>query len=249
MTIGFLSQVSLLPQVRIDTMKAYRKALTLSYDDGVTQDIRLVELLNRYGIKCTFNLNTGIQSEDSFWTMQDVTIRRMNQVEIGDLYRGHEIAVHGLTHENPTGHDAAWLEREYGTDIGNINRLYGEMPVGMAYAYGAYDDTVCDWLLEHGIKYGRTVWESASFDLPKDPIRLRPSCHHNSEALFPMLRRFLTETPPEGECWLFYVWGHSYEFDTCRNWARIEEFLERAAGRPDVFYGTNRECLEYFERI
>lgn len=33
------------------------KAVTFSYDDGVTQDIRLVEILNRYGLKATFNLN------------------------------------------------------------------------------------------------------------------------------------------------------------------------------------------------
>ena len=35
------------------------KALTLSYDDGVEQDIKFVEILNKYGLKCTFNLNSG----------------------------------------------------------------------------------------------------------------------------------------------------------------------------------------------
>lgn len=36
------------------------KAVTFSYDDGTTQDIRLIELLNKYGLKCTFNLNSGL---------------------------------------------------------------------------------------------------------------------------------------------------------------------------------------------
>ena len=36
------------------------KVLTLSYDDGVVQDIRLIEILNKYGIKATFNINTGL---------------------------------------------------------------------------------------------------------------------------------------------------------------------------------------------
>ena len=36
------------------------KAVTFSYDDGVTQDIRLIELLNKYGLKCTFNLNSEL---------------------------------------------------------------------------------------------------------------------------------------------------------------------------------------------
>ena len=227
-------------------MKQYRKALTFSYDDGVSEDIRLVELFNKYGVKCTFNLNTGIQSEDSWWVMQDVQIHRMNQSEIGNLYDGHEIATHGLTHENPTGRDEIWLEEEFGKDIENIKKIYGTTPVGMAYAYGAFDDTVCNYLTAHGIKYGRTVWESHSFALPEDPIRLRPTCHHNDEELFPLLRKFLEEEPEGEENWLFYVWGHSYEFDSCRNWARIEEFVERAAGHEDILYGTNQECLTYF---
>ena len=33
------------------------KAITFSYDDGVTQDVRLIEIFNKYNIKATFNLN------------------------------------------------------------------------------------------------------------------------------------------------------------------------------------------------
>ena len=36
------------------------KAVTFSYDDGVTQDIRLLEILNKYGLKSTFNINSGL---------------------------------------------------------------------------------------------------------------------------------------------------------------------------------------------
>ena len=35
------------------------KVLTLSYDDGVVQDIRFIEILDKYGLKGTFNINTG----------------------------------------------------------------------------------------------------------------------------------------------------------------------------------------------
>ena len=37
-----------------------KKAVTFSYDDGVTQDIRLIEIFNRYGLRATFNLNSGL---------------------------------------------------------------------------------------------------------------------------------------------------------------------------------------------
>lgn len=39
------------------------KAVTFSYDDGVTQDIQLVNLFNKYGLKCTFNLNSGLMNK------------------------------------------------------------------------------------------------------------------------------------------------------------------------------------------
>ena len=43
-------------------MSMCKKMLTFSYDDGIYQDERLVEIFNKYGMKATFNLNTGIQS-------------------------------------------------------------------------------------------------------------------------------------------------------------------------------------------
>ena len=40
------------------------KALTVSYDDGVRQDKRLIEILQKYGLKRTFNLNSGLFVEN-----------------------------------------------------------------------------------------------------------------------------------------------------------------------------------------
>ena len=40
------------------------KALTMSYDDGKLEDIRLLEIFNKYGIKGTFNLNYGEMQKD-----------------------------------------------------------------------------------------------------------------------------------------------------------------------------------------
>ena len=40
------------------------KVLTLSYDDGVVEDIHLVQILNKYGLKATFNINTGVYAPE-----------------------------------------------------------------------------------------------------------------------------------------------------------------------------------------
>lgn len=224
-------------------MKKYRKALTFSYDDGIEQDRKLVEIFNKYGMKATFNLNTGIQTPESNFEIEGVYINRMKQEGLEELYRGHEIATHGLTHAAPTGMTKEQLDKEFLTDMSNIERIYGTYPVGMAYAYGCVDDEVVKYLKSIGIKYGRTVEASHSFEIPKEPLKLKATCHHDDDMLFELAEKFLKAEPKENEQMLFYVWGHSYEFDVNNNWDRIEEFCKMMSGKADIFYGTNRECL------
>lgn len=221
----------------------YQKAVTFSYDDGIEQDRRLVEIFNRYGMKCTFNLNTGIQTQESQFEIEGVHIHRMNQKDIGDLYQGHEIALHGLTHAGPPELADEQFAKEFLQDAKNIERIYGKYPVGMAYAYGSYDQRVVDYLKSIGIRYGRTVGSTHGFDLPKEPMLLEATCHHNDEQLFELAKQFLEAEPDDGKPMLFYIWGHSYEFDVNRNWDRIERLCDMLAGHEDIFYGTNAECL------
>lgn len=224
-------------------MRKYRRALTFSYDDGIEQDRKLVEIFNKYGMKATFNLNTGIQTPESNFEIEGVYINRMKQEGLEELYRGHEIATHGLTHAAPTGMTKEQLDKEFLTDMSNIERIYGTYPVGMAYAYGCVDDEVVKYLKSIGIKYGRTVEASHSFEIPKEPLKLKATCHHDDDMLFELAEKFLKAEPKENEQMLFYVWGHSYEFDVNNNWDRIEEFCKMMSGKADIFYGTNRECL------
>lgn len=224
-------------------MRKYRKALTFSYDDGIEQDRKLVEIFNKYGMKATFNLNTGIQTPESNFEIEGVYINRMKQEGLEELYKGHEIATHGLTHAAPTGMTKEQLDEEFLTDMSNIERIYGTYPVGMAYAYGCVDDEVVKYLKSIGIKYGRTVEASHSFEIPKEPLKLKATCHHDDDMLFELAEKFLKAEPKENEQILFYVWGHSYEFDVNNNWDRMEEFCKMMSGKADIFYGTNRECL------
>ena len=81
------------------------KAVTFSYDDGIEQDIRLVDIFNTYGMKCTFNLNSGLMTPESCWENKGVHIKRMTPDRLPELYKGHEIAVHCRTHPALTGLD------------------------------------------------------------------------------------------------------------------------------------------------
>ena len=60
------------------------KAITLSFDDGVTQDRRLIEILDRYGLKCTFNLNSGFLGQPGQLPVSGGTVMQ-NKVSPGDV--------------------------------------------------------------------------------------------------------------------------------------------------------------------
>lgn len=68
-----------------------RKAFTLSYDDGVIQDKKLVEIFNRHDLKATFNLNSGLQGEEGTCVIRDLVIERIKDNEMIDLYKGMKL--------------------------------------------------------------------------------------------------------------------------------------------------------------
>jgi peptidoglycan/xylan/chitin deacetylase (PgdA/CDA1 family) len=222
------------------------KALTLSYDDGVEQDRKLVDILNRHGIKATFNLNSGIQTGANAWVKkdaegQDVHIRRMNVRGLLELYAGHEIAVHSLTHPHLENLDEESIRNELEQDKLNLERIFGTPVHGMAYPFGTYNDTVLKILATCGLAYGRGVTSTYSFDVPMELLSYQPSCHHADPRLIELAERFIGLKPAVPQ--VFYVWGHSYEFDTAHNWQLIEDFCRLMAKRDDIFYATNAQAL------
>lgn len=222
-------------------MRKYKKALTFSYDDGVEQDLHLLEILNKYNLKATFNLNTALNHNTPSWMYRDLEVKRLNLEEHIEAYKGHELAVHTLTHPNICELDDVQFEKELLQDRENIERLFGQRVVGMAYPYGAYSDDVVDRLERYGFKYARTVEPSYSFETQNDLLRLKPTCHHDDDRLFELAEKFIAMEADSPQ--IFYVWGHAYEFEGNKNWDRFEEFCRMISGRDDIFYGTNAEVL------
>lgn len=217
------------------------KAVTFSYDDGIRQDIRLVELFNKYGMKATFNLNSGIQSDVNPFIIKELVVHRMNVAGLKELYAGHEIAAHALTHANLTRVSLDTAYNEVKNDMEILSARFGQNVTGFAYPFGSYNDAVVEVLKKCGISYARTVKSSHNFDLPADPLRLEATCHHNDPRIMELIDEFLVLEPEKPQ--LLYIWGHSYEFDAENNWEHMESILQKLAGRDDIFYGTNAEVL------
>lgn len=217
------------------------KALTFSYDDGIEQDKRLVDLFNYYGMKCTFNINSGLQTGASTWNNSGVQIKRMNIKGLKDLYQGHEIASHTLTHPHLNDLDEDTIYNEIIQDKINLANIFEKEITGFAYPFGNYNEKVIEVIKKCGIKYARTVGNTYAFDIPEDLHTYAPTCHHKYPELMNLARKFVDLKPNKPQ--VFYVWGHSYEFDVDNNWSIIEEFCEYMAGKDDIYYGTNSQVL------
>lgn len=217
------------------------KALTFSYDDGISQDIRLVEIFNKYGMKCTFNLNSGIMNEKGSFQIGELPITRMSPDGLAELYKGHEIAVHTLTHPNLLELNDEEVRKEISEDKANLEKIFGTEICGMAYPYGTFSNRVIKIAQECGIKYSRTVMDAPDFASQENLMEFKATCHHKNPKLFELLDEFLAYVGDEPK--IFCLWGHSYEFEVDNNWELIEELCRKAACREDIFYGTNSEVL------
>ncbi len=220
-----------------------QKALTLSYDDGVAQDIRLIGIMSKYGIKGTFNINAGCIGEE------DATDHgRLSKKQILELYpkSGNEVAIHGWEHPFLESLPNVNATAEILRDRSEIEKMFGTIVRGMAYPYGTYSDDVVNSLKACGIAYSRTTVSTEWFDIPTDWLRMPATCHHNNPRLFELADRFLELKDDLRPCWLFYLWGHSYEFDfNTQSWDTIEKFCEKMGNHDEIWYATNIEIYDY----
>ena len=225
-----------------------KKAITFSYDDGVTQDIRLIELLNKYGLKCTFNLNSELLAHRGTLIRNGLRIShyKVHPEDVRSFYEGHEIAAHTLHHLNLTQLNEEDIIYEVETDRLNLSELAGYEVVGMAYPCGGVnnDDRVAEIIQNStGIRYCRTIAENASFEPQSNLFRFNPTAFHlDFDNLMSMGQQFIEMQPESPK--IFYIWGHSYEMDYAADyWVRLEEFFRLISNKDDIFYGTNKEVL------
>lgn len=222
------------------------KTLTFSYDDGISEDMRLAEIFKKHGLKATFNINTGKMSENDITYDPGKTAQAMCRKDVLKTYGydNFEVAVHTLSHPYLELLPDAAVYTEVLYDRKNIEALFGKEVRGMAYPYGTYNDKVIDVCRSAGICYSRTTRGTLGFELPADWMRLDPTCHHKNPNLTELGNKFIALKDVR-KAKMFYVWGHSYEFALDNNWEVIENFAEQMAGKDDIWYATNGEIYDY----
>lgn len=230
------------------------KAITLSYDDGCRADIKLSEIITRYGLKATFNISSNKISD-----IPDKWFLLKKEIKEHILDKGHEIAIHNANHIANGLLNTADGIKEVLDCRTKLEQEFGVIVRGMAYPNSgisrfqngmAYSD-VKRYLTDLNISYARTLGVvNKSFYLPNDWHCWMPTAHHNNEQLFEYIDAFLSINCNEGlganfDARLLYIWGHSYEFDAKNNWDRLDKICKLISGRDDIWYATNGEIYDY----
>lgn len=229
------------------------KAVTFSYDDGVKADIRLADTLTKYGLKGTFNLNSCNLNFPNNLSVDEIKTHLLDA--------GHEVAVHGEFHKALGFCGPLEGIRDVLNCRLELEKALGRIIRGMAYAdsgiqkmqYGTDYIKIKQYLSDLGIAYSRTIGgDNDSFMLPQDWHAWMPTVHHNNPQALEYAEKFLGIDYDKKYCGsiyprLYYVWGHSFEFDRKNNWELLAALCEKLSGHEDIWYATNIEIYDYVE--
>lgn len=223
------------------------KAFNVSYDDGVIQDIRFVELLNRYGLKGTFNLNYGLMRSNFTWQHEcGMTVRRIPEAQVAAVYEGHEIASHSYSHPYFDNASETEVLNELGADKFFLERLFGREVAGYATPFYYYSDLIADSVRHCGFEYARISEESNDYCIPEDFYRWRGSKFHWDEDLTDFVRGFLETDQELAVCQLV---GHSYDLDVLNLWDTMEDICRQVSENENVWPATHIEIVRYLRAM
>ena len=220
-----------------------RKAFVLTYDDGVLQDVRLVLLLNKYGMKGTFNLNSLLMEREFEWHHEKIgPVRRLPTAIAAHLYEGHEVASHSCTHPDLSGMSREAIMYELGHDRYLLEQLTGQQVKGFGVPFDYYDGIAVDCVRELGFVYGRGSEETRSYAPVWDPYRQQAGMFHLSEGLTDFVDGFLRADEELAAC---IIVGHSYDLDAENLWETTKEICKTVSEAEDVLSMTHLELVEY----
>ncbi|NPU84152.1 MAG: polysaccharide deacetylase family protein [Syntrophaceae bacterium] len=210
------------------------------WDDGVTTDGRLIDILRRYGAKATFNLSAGLHEKNRTLSFvhEGTEVRRLGRDEMREVYDGFTIANHSLTHPRLDQMPVEAARYEIVEGRSRLQQFFGQPVLGFAYPFGAYSESVMDLVREAGHVYARTDRGVDDPFPPENAMSFHPSCHF----LAPDLRLRYEKAKERG---VFYFWGHSYELTTEAMWGSFEETIRRISADPGSCWG---ELADLFKR-
>ena len=223
------------------------KAFNITYDDGVLQDVRFVELMNRYGLKGTFNLNSELMETEFEWTHPNgMTVKRLPSAVVAELYQNHEVASHTLTHPYLSSLTEPEVMRQMAQDKEKLEQLTGKPVLGFAGPFHHWSSMIMECAQRCGFEYARNAEERYCYAPPEDYYSWSAGTYH----IKPGFRDFVEDFfHTEEELALCQIVGHSYDLDAEAMWDSMESVLQQVAGDESILSMTNLELVRYLKAM
>lgn len=223
------------------------KAFNITYDDGVLQDVRFVNLLNQYGLKGTFNLNTKLMEDEFEWTHSTGrVIKRLSRETAVKLYEGHEIASHTLTHPNLQHLSREEMIYELSEDKKRLEEWFGCEVKGFAVPFDYYDELGEECVKACGFQYARISKLSNSYKPWEDFYNWRAGMYHVIPEFPSFVEGFFEAKEELAFC---QIVGHSYDLDTRDMWEQMEAILKRVSEDDSILPMTHGEVVGYLRAL
>lgn len=195
--------------------------ISLSFDDGAKQDMRLVELLTKYGLTATFYIPVMWKSlaKVKGWEPLD-------SLEVQQIADTFELGAHGVTHDYLTKIPFDTARWEIEDSKKQLQDMFGHKVTKFAYPRGYATDQLID-IVRKNYEHGRSTLVN-SLDPQEDPAWQHTTVHvgydraeYNGEGWFDFATRKLRSAVLRKEAH-YRVWGHSWEIEKYNGWHQLE---------------------------
>ena len=196
------------------------KIVSLSFDDGTVYDLRFIELLNKYNLKATLNLNSELA--DFVWYYGEHPIERLDLEKHKSAYNGHEVAAHSLTHPYFSSLTREEAIRQVRDDVENLSRIFGYRVEGFAFPFHDQTEENITTIKENvDLTYIRYSCLDQSGQ-HTDAYHIHINALYDDEDIYERLEEFKSDKNDNS---LFVIAGHAYEFEVKNDWEKIEKLL------------------------
>lgn len=235
--------------------------VTTSWDDGHPLDLRVAELLARYGLTGTFYVPLNCSHRQVMDKQQLLALREL----------GMEVGSHTMTHPQLTKISRESAMRELTESKDALESALGERITAFCYPYGAFNPRVSSLVRAAGYRLGRTT---VAFRTEKafDPRQMPVSFQFVTRSMQVHVRHALKEANFRGlrnwqRLWgcerdlrrlsaamldhvlrfggVLHFWGHSWEIEQLGLWSPLEDVLRMIGERKTEFISrTNSQVVE-----
>lgn len=223
------------------------KAFNITYDDGVLQDVRFIALMNKYGLKGTFNLNSALMETEFAWTHPNgMTVKRLPTTVVAELYQNHEVASHTLTHPYLNQLTEQEIMHQMAKDKENLEQITGKPVLGFAGPFHHWNQMIADCAKNCGFEYARNAEERYCYEPPEEYYHWSAGTYH----IMPGFRDFVAgffQTPVELA--LCQIVGHSYDLDAENMWQTMEAIMKQVSQDETILSMTNLELVRYLKAM